>query len=148
MQCDKTLTSKPGRRRLRRHLAQAALVSVFVAGQLLGTLHFVLVEHVICLEHGEMTHAAKVAEPTDWIPSSPLGEIARFESGRPGAYWAVDDHAHCLVQALRRETATRTRVSTPATTEGRCALDHPLTASHPSEESALFMLAPKHSPPL
>jgi hypothetical protein len=148
MQCDKTLTSKPGRRRPRQHWVQAALASVFVVGQLLGTLHFALVEHVVCLEHGEIAHAGRVQEPSDWVAFSPPASIARLETGRSGSYATVEDHRHCLVQALRRDSATRTKVPAPMATEGLCALDHPLTATRPSEESALFRLAPKHSPPL
>jgi hypothetical protein len=148
MQCDKTLTSKPGRRRLRPYWAQAALASVFVVGQLLGTLHFALVQHVICPEHGEMAHAARVADPSDWVAASAPGSAARVEPGRSRSYSTVEDHVHCLLQAARRDLATRTRVPSPVVTEGLCALGHQLLVAHPADESALFRLAPKHSPPL
>ena len=148
MQFDKTLTSKPRRRLLRPYWAQAALASVFVVGQLLGTLHFALVDHVMCLEHGEMTHAARVEEPTDWVAFSPPGSIARVETGHSGSHGTVEDHQHCLVQALRRDSATRTRSPAPVATEGLCGLENPLSATRSSEESALFRLAPKHSPPI
>ena len=119
---------------------------MLVLGQLLGALHFALVKHVVCPEHGEITHVASGF--TQWVSSSSDSSTGVFNT-RPFDSTRTeigDDHQHCLVQALRRDGATRTRVLAPVISRESpdCAL---WLASTPHKESALFRLAPKHSPP-
>jgi len=138
------------RRRSRLPWPQAFAASVLVVGQLLGTLHFALVEHVVCVEHGEIAHvpnadafsarAEFIQRGTTDVVSPGLSKW--FQSG------SSEDHPHCLVQALRRDSATRTRIPISVVTHRLADGAHSLPGLPHAESAALFRLAPKHSPPI
>jgi hypothetical protein len=59
-----------------------------------------------------------------------------------------EDHPHCLVQALRRDSATRTRVPISVVTDLPSDGAHSVPGLGYAENLVLFRLAPKHSPPI
>jgi hypothetical protein len=112
------------------------LAVIFVAGQLGGAVHNLLVLHVTCLEHGEVIHSTAAPEA-----ASPLGGVAlRAERAH--------EHDVCLVALHRRDQAQQAApqaVVAPAQPEVREAAP-PITAAEARDP--LFRLAPKTSPPV
>lgn len=112
------------------------LAVIFVAGQLGGAVHNLLVLHVTCLEHGEVIHSTAAPEA-----ASPLGSVAmRAERAH--------DHDVCLVALHRRDQAQQAvpqAIVAPAQREGR-EITAPITIAQARDP--LFRLAPKTSPPV
>lgn len=123
---------------LRRGLASLALFALIGAGHFLPALHFALVVHRVCAEHGELVHE---------LASAP--EAAR-ERGGPElrALAAGHEHEHCGVPALPS--------SGVATAPAASVRGEPLAwlASVAGSERgayvriALLAYAPKLAPPL
>jgi hypothetical protein len=136
------------RRQGRSHSAPRGLalgiVTAFVAwlsvlAHLAGTLHFALISHEICADHGELVHRAE----------APSGE--RHHARGPAALPAGEHqaHDHCPLVGRRHDQVAVAAPPTvqivaapvalaPAVSEGR--------TSAPSR-AALLLTAPKQSPP-
>jgi hypothetical protein len=137
--------------RARRQRTFAASMRVLVAllataagwlvalSHLTAALHFALVSHEICQDHGELVHAGSHAE-------------RRAPSGRRAAALPASahaDHDHCPLWTRRLEQAAvfdapSLQVSPAAPAPGRVALAD--VASTPSRARRL-LTAPKQSPP-
>jgi hypothetical protein len=131
--------------RLRTELAwlrvSGASLVLFVligAGHVLPALHFALVVHRVCAEHGEVVHEAQ----------RPL-ERSREPAGAAvsGAAGAGHEHDHCGVPALPGGAA-----APPARAWARAEAPHELAAAPNGERSAhvhvaLLSYAPKLAPP-
>jgi len=136
------------RRRRGVRLSQAIAASGLLLVQLLGTLHFALVQHTLCLEDGEAIHAGS---PSSSSVSSRAADAASrdfFGLDRSSAEIQIRDaHQHCLLQSHRRD-----QLSQPASLRAdlRCSLPDgdavPNQAFQPAQ-AELFRLAPKQSPP-
>jgi len=110
-----------------------------------SVMHFVLVQHATCLEHGEMVHVEDAS-------AHGLGEVeASFDDARVASRReAVEAHgmdAHCVHAFFRREA--------PPPVEGITLVSVAPTRSAPAlavfrfhaEPVARLHLAPKASPP-
>jgi hypothetical protein len=114
------------------------LAVIFVAGQLGGAVHNLLVSHVVCLEHGEVIHSSAAPERQ---PASPHRGVAASP---------VRGHEHdvCLIALHRRERVAQTApavASAPAPAD-RSPIALAVVAS--AKSTRLFELAPKTSPPV
>ena len=126
---------------------EAVVAVAFALSQLLGTLHFGLVRHAVCLEDGEIGHLARAEGFDASAAPEPTDPTARVNAGAAGWSQGGTDHQHCLVQALRRQSATRIKLHAVAIVELVEARQVELTSARQGEGSGLFRLAPKHSPP-
>ncbi|AGC44714.1 hypothetical protein MYSTI_03402 [Myxococcus stipitatus DSM 14675] len=133
-------------RLVRSRLLALPLVAVCAVAYMGSVLHFAMVQHVTCLEHGEVVHVGE-----EGSHEAPLVE-ASFDDVRvttraeaPAGHGA---EAHCLHSLIRREA--------PPSVEGAPALMRVPTRSAPAmsvfrfhaEPVARLHLAPKASPPL
>ena len=114
------------------------LAVIFVAGQLGGAVHNLLVSHVVCLEHGDVIHSSAVAER---VPVSPHRGIAASP---------VRGHEHdvCLIALHRRDRVAQTA---PAMALAPAPAQRPQSAPPrvvPPPSARRFELAPKTSPPV
>lgn len=130
-----------------RRWPSAAIAALCLVGQLSVSAHLALVRHATCPEHGEAIHSGKTLAP-----------VAAGESGAgPSDYPSVGaltggasrhDHEHCVIATLRRERAVFQRQqlgvlgAAPSESQG----SHHLPDAPPSPV-ALFLIAPKGSPP-
>ena len=126
---------------------EAAVAVAFALSQLLGTLHFGLVRHAVCLEDGEIGHVARAEVFDASAAPKPSDPVGRVNAGTAGWSHGGTDHQHCLVQALRRQSATRIKVHAVAIVERVEARQVQLSNAYQPQGSGLFRLAPKHSPP-
>jgi hypothetical protein len=128
------------RRRARALLALLALLSVLAPAEL---LHFVLVQHVVCAEHGELVHESGVAHaaPAEGGGASGQGPGLHADA-------VAHDHEHCGVAAASREALALPPAPAVAAISAATS-DALLSASRSavSGSEALFRLAPKTSPP-
>ena len=123
---------------------RTAICGLLVFAQALAFSHVALVAHRICAEHGEAIHASRSDEAS--TPSAPDSSLASVLPAR-GAV-VGHDHEHCLCMAHGRERF----VFPPRTSAGLVviSLDHLWQGSPrsmPALPVALFLLAPKGSPP-
>lgn len=136
-------TNRETPRRDARSLAGAALVCALAAAQALASLHFVVVPHTICPEHGESIHGA----PADGHDHSEHStEEASWHLGGPLSQEG-HDHDHCSFAVEVRSWLTRAQVPScvlPAVTAVRGMA---LPASVTPVSIDLVLLAPKTSPP-
>jgi hypothetical protein len=126
---------------------EAVVAVAFALSQLLGTLHFGLVRHAVCLEDGEIGHVARAEGFDASAAPKPSDPVGRVNAGTAGWSHGGTDHQHCLVQALRRESATRITARVVDIVELLKARAVELSSTRQREGSGLFRLAPKHSPP-
>jgi hypothetical protein len=77
-----------------------ALGSLCLVAQLSDAAHMLLVEHVRCAEHGELTHAPESHARLQGETHRAGGPIVT-----PGAALADDEHDHCLICSDRRKLA-------------------------------------------
>ncbi len=120
----------------------SALVAwLVVLSHLATTLHFALISHEICADHGELVHAS--AERTTSAPSHARGAVAL-----PGS--AHEAHDHCPVLGRRHEQLA-VLASPAAVVAPAVAVEAPQqrqgVALKPSR-AALLLAAPKQSPPV
>ena len=118
----------------------AICATVTVGGQALGTLHYVVVRHVVCAEHGELIHE-----------SASVHQAARTQSGPDAALRAssaAHAHDHCGLLARandeRPALATASAVS-PSPNFAYTSLSDSVELVRSSADILLF--APKQSPP-
>jgi hypothetical protein len=125
---------------LRRHGA-ALLVAAFLVGQLTGLVHQATVKHSRCPEHGELVHGRLVAG--QWEAATGAAAEARSVPLSPR-----DDHDACELEIVGHQ-----RIALP---------DHPAAVDvspdperdalppalrEPGDSLALYLTAPKTSPP-
>ncbi|WP_338866992.1 hypothetical protein [Myxococcus stipitatus] len=130
----------------RSRLLALPLVAVCAMAYMGSVLHFAMVQHATCLEHGEVVHVGE-----DGSHETPLVESS-FDDVRVTTRDEVPaghgSEAHCLHSLIRREA--------PPSVEGSPALTRVPTRSAPAmavfrfhaEPVARLHLAPKASPPL
>lgn len=122
---------------LRRHGA-ALLVASFLVAQLIGLVHQSTEQHSVCPEHGELIHGRAVAGA--WSgPQASADRVPRAPS---------DDHDVCELAAAsheRSEAADHARAVEAAPDTEHAASAPP--AASPRASLALYLTAPKTSPP-
>jgi hypothetical protein len=139
---------QPSGSQRRLHLfAILFLAPLFVLGNLASALHFVIVPHTLCREHGELMHAS-----ADAVESCPA-PVSRVPSSRepavhqgPGRH--AGEHQHCAQTMPNREPSLRSQHV--ATCIARDVVSRNLAPADPRVERRSFpqfLLAPKQSPP-
>ncbi len=141
---------------LRCSAVSIALFVLLGIGHVLPALHFALVAHRVCAEHGELLHEAPLQAAAGQgvaghgalrssQPSAPApAEVSLVASGGTGAH----DHEHCGVLALPGSLG-----APEALTSAACLLPAGWAASLPGHERAahvyiaLLAYAPKLAPP-
>lgn len=117
------------------------LVGLFCAySQVSTTLHWVLVQHVRCAEHG------------DWVHGEEHGHVAAAGAATASAsFVAVDgeshEHDHCHFLVDPRELALRPSAQVGLRPEPAGAVRASVRLAEAGAGSALYELAPKTSPP-
>ena len=126
--------------RYRRCLA-ATVAALTLAGQLSSFVHFVVVRHMVCPEHGELVELEHTA-PAATQANSPDRNVYRTSGDEhPG-----HGHDHCLMTAQLRQRATLTQGEPVHVAGPELARLAPAPGA-PRAAVALLRLAPKHSPP-
>jgi hypothetical protein len=139
-----------------RAAASIALFALLGVGHLLPALHFALVAHCICAEHGELLHeAAPVrsaraeaeAASRSSVPE-PLLSSARAQQTVIAGHYAQHEHEHCGVLALSgsfgvAHSAAWREPSAPSVSVAGASL-----SERPAHVGiALLLRAPKLAPP-
>ncbi len=115
-----------------------------LAGQFSGLLHAALVRHVVCAEHGELTHADASADAPAHDDRAATDTRAQLQSSHAHGH----GHEHCTHDAT--PLAAR---STVANALGACVDDVLPAIAAPNvrdialPQVALLLVAPKSSPP-
>lgn len=136
----------------RRWLPLAAALLVLVAAErVLPALHFALVSHAICAEHGELTHVAHEAPPAKSANSASArttSVTARAPAWTAASRGSPHGHEHCEGLACRE---TDGGVIGRAAGETRSADARRLETSGGQRSArvgiALLAYAPKLAPP-
>lgn len=122
-------------------LALFAAFSVLAPAEL---VHFALVQHVVCADHGELVHESAAPH------AAPQATAERSDKSGPAVHAdaVAHDHEHCSFAATSRE-ALALPPAHAVLTLASATSSEPIrafsTAAAPGE--ALFRLAPKTSPP-
>ena len=110
-----------------------------VVAHLAGTLHFALISHEICADHGELVHRASA--------SGAEHHHARGPVATPSG--ADDEHDHCPVAGRRHDQLAVGEAPVVQVAEAPVALAPSVSTGAlvvPSR-AALLLAAPKQSPP-
>lgn len=130
-----------------RSLLGIALVCALTLGQVLASLHYVVVPHTVCAEHGETIHGE--------APGAP--DAASVRHGHDDDSWSAGavsprdqhDHDHCThaveVRSWLKRAPAQAAALAPASVV-LCTGDRPATASNPGVP--VYLYAPKSSPPV
>jgi hypothetical protein len=123
-------------------LLALSLLLVAGAGQTLPGLHHLLVRHAVCAEHGELVHAAELAEA-----SSEAG--SESDAARPSHDEPEHEHEHCSMPGLSADPAL---VSAGPAAErqplGALPASLPAASERAHSSLALLAFAPKLAPPV
>jgi len=124
--------------------ANSAVCGLLALTQVIAFSHVALVAHRICAEHGEAIHASLPVE----LVAAPDRDNALASILPARGAMLGHEHEHCLCMAHSRERF----VVPPRTSDGLApfAIVQPwlvLPQSSPALPLALFLLAPKGSPP-
>jgi hypothetical protein len=122
---------------------RAAVCGLLVFAQVLAFSHVALVAHRICADHGEAIH---VSHPAAAATSPAPGTLAGVAPA--GGTAAGHEHEHCLCLAHGRErfvVSPRTSDALAPTCIAQLWQGSPRSIL--ARPSALFLLAPKGSPP-
>lgn len=112
--------------------------------QVLAFSHVALVAHRICAEHGEAIHASQ----PDTTAAPSVADSSRSSVLLSPDTTAGHDHEHCLCMAHGRERfVVPPRISDGQARVGIAHLRQGLPRPSPADSAALFLLAPKGSPP-
>jgi hypothetical protein len=119
-----------------------------LAGQVSTLAHLALVKHAVCLEHGELIHAAEHAQPST-ARAPTRSESARvLLQTRDGEEASTHADEHCTVTAHRRAQAV---FRAAPSVHVRLAAMSPAGLARPQAVRAfgrtVFHFAPKCSPP-
>lgn len=117
----------------------ACVAAVVVVAHAAALLHYAIVAHGICVEHGHLVHGEGGVEAAEREAPAPI------ESARP---LADPDHEHCLIPA--RTPGEFVLGTQPLEGVDELAPKAPLVAaaSAPLTAAAILSLAPKQSPPV
>ena len=125
----------------------AALVALLLLGSSLGQLtHFLVVQHAICAEHGELLEVHGGAEHADAVASDPDSGGDHAPAPAPDA---ENDHDHCQLLA-RQHRELGLPVAPPVAIAPAVATQLPswfAVSQSPTMAQAPLALAPKTSPP-
>ncbi len=122
------------------HLALVLALLPFGGGQLWMALHFSLVEHAICAEHGALVHVSRS------VPQAPVQERSGDQRALPSP--ALLSHGHCTAPpavAQRQVEAPSAEVPPAPWVAAHEVVD--LGPGALATSIALLSLAPKLSPP-
>lgn len=120
---------------------------LLVLGQLGASLHYVVVQHTTCPEHGEAIHTE----------APPEAHVAHHERHATERSWSADpatapnqhEHSHCTLAVEVRTWLQRDAVPpTPATPPRTLAVVSQVAASIEAPSGPIYLLAPKASPPV
>lgn len=117
------------------------LLFVLGAGYLVPALHFTLIEHELCAEHGALEHRGAQAVHAERA-------VASQSAGLEAAASVEHEHEHCAVLATSSQRATSTARSAIAVAPAPLtpvSSVSPAEFAHPSLE--LLAYAPKLAPP-
>jgi hypothetical protein len=117
------------------------MAALYGVGSLSGLFHLALTRHQVCVEHGELIHAAHHAAAAG--APAPFDRPALATNVAPDA----DGHDHCAVADHLRQAGLA-----PAAEEAPAAPAATLRSPARSADRghapiALLSLSPKHSPP-
>jgi hypothetical protein len=124
-------------RRSRAHVAACA-VALLVLGQLLGFAHEASTRHVTCGEHGEQLDAATLVEQLHACDQDHLVGVETDHGG---------DHADCAIARALHQTTQTSRIALPPQLVPVAAAHDALALATVAHTSALYLIAPKTSPP-
>jgi hypothetical protein len=123
-------------------------VALCAVAYLGGALHFALVQHSTCLEHGEVIHLDEVQGPAQAQQVEVSFTDERVTRASQGVTASHGAEAHCSHTFLRREGVASTAgllLAPEAVAESGSA---PVREQLHPEPVARLRLAPKASPPL
>lgn len=132
--------------------ASIALFAMLGIGHVLPALHFALVAHRICAEHGELLHEAAPQPPAESRSSTPeessWGSARAAQPAVVAGGHAGHEHDHCGVLALPDSFGT----APSAAWREPVAPGEPVACASPGERPAhvgiaLLLRAPKRAPP-
>ena len=122
--------------------------------QLESAVHFVLVHHSVCQEHGELVHGESGHDLGQAVPpvAAAAGEGDHASvSVEPTAAADSHDHDHCLGAAARHASSAAPRLALRLAVAPRRAMVTAVAsrgeAPAPLPRQWLLLLAPKNSPP-
>ncbi|MBI1850798.1 MAG: hypothetical protein HYR85_10685 [Planctomycetes bacterium] len=140
-----------GRDRTRKlgfgRFAHAAVALAFLLSYVTAFVHFGLVQHVVCAEHGEETESQPLDTHASCPPDLDCNHVVKTLSLTAGQL-VENHHEHCLV-AMLRQPGTRPNLEfrklthTPLVDRGAI----PATTVLVLDSFPLYLLAPSHSPP-
>lgn len=127
-------------------VSAGALAALCLLGPILAYAHMVSVGHARCPEHGELLHVD--APETGGAPAA-SSNAARESGVAPDSSLASEshDHDHCVVTSARK-TQAAVKSAGPALPVATPQLLHLARQSTSARAPiALYVLAPKNSPP-
>jgi hypothetical protein len=137
----------PGRRSLRG--LSTLLVLLFLLGQLAGSVHLAVVQHRLCPDDGELTHASQAHAAAEPPGAARLGTSGL--AWQPGCDCTEShQHEHCFGSEHRHERPLRRASLACASLRAPPTLAAaPAFLLRPSPKLLrLFRVAPKNSPPV
>ena len=143
----RALTKRAAKRQLLLRVIAALALAVGVFVQFSSALHFVLVEHAICAEHGELVHESEPHD-TGSHAERPL-DVDEASVVASGSTDLQHGHEHCAGLGTLRDAAAippRSDAQSLVRPTGEAAALGPALRSG-DPPFALFLLAPKNSPP-
>lgn len=132
------MNSRPATSSLSR--LSAAILLLFQLGLLLNWHHQAAFQHVVCAEDGELTHFAQAHEHGDdhCVDPEQQGEESSEE----------EDHEHCGLPSLGQASDVPGATYSLSFNHLTLAVRLVEPSSAELEQVALFLLAPKNSPPV
>jgi hypothetical protein len=132
------ITATPSRRRF----ACATVAMLALIGQLVSLAHLTMVQHAVCLEHGELVHSDVRGRWNAPPADSDAAAVHATDATSSG------DHDHCGARAYRRES---TLVAPSSMAPEKCAKRLEIADFSATESrfggQPIYRLAPKCSPP-
>jgi len=131
-------------RRYEVHRSALLFACLWLLAQLASGAHLALVPHAVCAEHGELVEVN--ASASDGAPEAP-DSGPRSDPGSESPSEGVDGHDHCFL-AASREQRPLPASSAPCISPGDAGVvDERANDATTLPSFALYLLAPKHSPP-
>ncbi len=137
---------------LRSHSRQWAFVValLWMAGQLTAGLHFFVVRHEICQQHGELVHADHENSGLSRLHGSQAPNHHALTTEVPETELEHGDHDHCVVSLCDERRAIFMRVASNIAARPPPYLFEPKYEHRIIRISStlVFFVAPKNSPPV
>jgi hypothetical protein len=125
--------------RLARLLAAVLAISVGVI-HLAAVLHFTIIAHEVCTEHGHLAHSSQAEA---YAHRSATQDAVAFEADSP-----EHSHDHCLPDAAGVDhVLVSERALTEITVDGLGVVRESPAAKCPHSGTDILLIAPKQSPP-